>query len=860
MILRRILVVGTVLLSGVLSAQEVSLGFSVDAAIDQMDEAESLELVINSKDPGFGDLLKNEGIPSKRYFNNFYRIKVDKNQAQSLYALEGISYVEPTFHRAYLMNDSMISNNRIEDLHKGAAGLKKAYSGNGVLIGFIDTGIDFTHPDFQDTLGNTRIIGIWDQTMDTANTNRVPRWNYGRVFDSTDINAGNTSHDDDILSHGTNVVGIACGNGNAVGMYKGVAPESDIAMVASDFNASNWLQTVADGVEYIFELADTADRPAVVNISAGVYLGSHDGTDLAALRIDSMLKASKGRVVVAANGNAGTQKFHLGYDVDSDTSFTWFELNPSSTLGTPAVYYQLWADTGDFKNVEFAFGANLPSPSFGKKVQSPFYNISSRLTGTRRDTLFADTNVLGIVETVVQDLGDKYMMEVKIDQPDSANYLFSFIATGDGRFDIWSASWLGTSNIYNDSLPADTTLPEIVFYKRPDSLQTMVSSFTCLPSVISVGNYVNRDSYVDVNNTTQTFNVTVGKKADNSSFGPNRRGLQKPDVIASGDYTMTANRLASIPLHIANNQADRIGLGGMHKRNGGTSMAAPVVSGIAALMMEECSDLDFGQIKANLLQNTYSDSLTGSLPNYGYGYGKVDASASMPDLYFSSAITPGGVIQVCEFDEVVISGPQGMASYTWSTGDTTQSIIIDSVGFYSLTVVDTSACLGSTETVEMRKWTNPAKPTITVIDDNTLESSAAFKYLWHLDGFAMATETSQQLNIFVGGHYSVEVADANDCKTHSDSVFSYLNVGEIITENTVVLYPNPSSNGEFNIDCKECTSGQELHIEVYDLNGKVVLVESLSNDRRFNIPFKGMYHYRLYTESKEISRGRLIFN
>src|SRR5690606_24930367 len=112
----------------------------------------------------------------------------------------------------------------------------------GVILGFIDTGIDVFHPDFLDSLGNTRILAIWDQyNADNGSS----AYGYGEVWDSSAINSGNCSHlDHGNTNHGTHVAGVAAGNGRAVNNYKGVAPDANIVMVASKENVSNWLSTV----------------------------------------------------------------------------------------------------------------------------------------------------------------------------------------------------------------------------------------------------------------------------------------------------------------------------------------------------------------------------------------------------------------------------------------------------------------------------------------------------------------------------------------------------------------------------------------------------------------------------------------
>ena len=230
----------------------------------------------------------------------------------------------------------MLINNNVLPVHQGLGDLPAAYDGKDVVIGIIDTGIDFLHPDFQDENGNTRVLHIWDQTFGNLSPgydpNRIPLpYGYGNEWDSTDINAGVCTHTEPSVfsGHGTNVSGSAVGNGLAVNNYKGVAPEADIIVVASNFGAVSWTSLVADAVEYIFAKADALGKPCVINGSLGTYFGSHDGMDAPAQYIDSLITSTNGRAFVCAAGNCGNEPLHMSHDVTQDTSFTWFQFNPS---------------------------------------------------------------------------------------------------------------------------------------------------------------------------------------------------------------------------------------------------------------------------------------------------------------------------------------------------------------------------------------------------------------------------------------------------------------------------------------------------------------------------------------------------
>nr|MBA3972289.1 S8 family serine peptidase [Bacteroidota bacterium] len=326
------------------------------------------------------------------------------------------------------MNDTMLLNNNVIPVHAGQSPLAQAYDGAGVIVGVIDTGIDFSHPDLQDSLGNTRIRYLWDQMLPVdVNT---PSYGYGQEWDSTGIDAGLAAAHNDIpwYGHGTHVTGVAVANGRASGTYKGVAPEADIIFVAFDFSSTN-SSIMTDAVDYIYNKATLLGKPCVINASLGDYYGSHDGKDLQAQIISNMIDAQAGRAFVAAAGNAGDIPFHLGYTVTSDTNFTFF--NSSGNL-----LLQMWADTSDFKNVDFSIGADKMTPYHSFRGNIPFSSIAPHLGVIRYDTLYNNGNRIGRMESYGDLIGGTYSMEYYI-IPDSAAYNWRLITTGTGKFDCW---------------------------------------------------------------------------------------------------------------------------------------------------------------------------------------------------------------------------------------------------------------------------------------------------------------------------------------------------------------------------------------------------------------------------------------
>ncbi len=146
-----------------------------------------------------------------------------------------IRYAEMSTANNKPMNDTMLYRNRIISVKNGQSPLAQAYNGTGIIIGIIDTGVDFKHPDLKDSLGKTRIKFLWDQVPVSGSSVPQP-FNYGIEWTDAQIDANQCTHDDaPNFGHGTLVTGIAAGNGLGNGKFEGVASESGYYCCSSEF-------------------------------------------------------------------------------------------------------------------------------------------------------------------------------------------------------------------------------------------------------------------------------------------------------------------------------------------------------------------------------------------------------------------------------------------------------------------------------------------------------------------------------------------------------------------------------------------------------------------------------------------------
>ena len=580
------------------------------------------------------------------------------------------------------MNDTMRVNNRINDAHNGISPLSNSHTGNGVIIGFIDTGIDFTHDDFKHPDGSTRIISLWDQNLATAANTPQP-YGYGQHWDSAGINAGLPTAHNDQWGHGTTVAGAGAGNGSAVGKYKGVAYEADMVVVEADFGA-NFLANVQDATTYIYNIADSLGKPCVINASAGTYFGAHDGLDPSAQFIHNSVVGTDGHLFVCSAGNVGDKFFHLRHEVSTnDTVFTLFKHNNSLDYaaygcvpycyGDNSVHFVAYADTSQINHLEIAMSGyhndNLRGITNYFSIKDYLDgNLYQDAYGAYVDSIVNSNNErVGMMFMFAQTLYDSVVSFEIILSPDSSgNYYWGLHTTGNGFLDVWSdEATYSKSNMVRISdaeFPFSSTPTN---YANSDSLQTICSSFQCLNSVITVGNYTNDSGYVNNLGNWKSEAGTRGEIHYNSSKGPTRHGALKPEIAASG-----ATTVSSFPIHLYSGMSDAdLAFGGKHYRNGGTSMSSPVVAGVAALYLEKCNQGNYTHFRNDLISSAYSDGWTGTLPNYDFGYGKLDG--------FQTLIHSG-------VDDTTVS--TGCDSLLWNSN------YYSSSGYYSVNGTNTKGC------------------------------------------------------------------------------------------------------------------------------------------------------------------------
>lgn len=841
------------------------IGFQLAAYLRTADPTALVDLFLQGSAEKVARIAEAHGGVVKMTMRNWCAVRMPAGRIAELNDELLVRSIEFEHSTGQTMNDSMRAKTGIDRIHQGFAPLVQAFDGEGVIMGVVDTGVDFNHPDLQDQLGNTRILQYWDQRYPVA-VNTPQPFGYGQQWNQAQIDAGQCPTTDfDGGGHGTTVAGTAAGNGNASGHFIGAAPKSDMVIVATNFNAQNWPATVVDAVKYTFDKADELQRPAVVNLSVGDYLGSHDGLDPAALFIDSMLNAAPGRVVVAAAGNSGCfPNYQLHMEVDNDTSFAWFKTNSAGNNafgGVPTAYIDFWADTADLNDVWYSIGADRVTGGYTYRGRIPFRNVQGTIDTEVADTLYSlSGNKLAMCYTLATVRGGQYHLEIMLPAPDSAAYYWRIMMTGNGRADAWSNNGFGISEIVSGTTnpvpPTAAQYPPMVDYVMPTLDRGIVDSWACSPHVITVANYNNEVIYTACDGNTVNVGGTEGNIAFCSSHGPTRTGLQKPDIAAPGDITMSAAPLSLIQNFQNGAGIFKLSWDCMHVRNGGTSIAAPAVAGAAALLLQKCPYLTHQEIIDLLNGHAFADSFTGTVPNNLYGYGKLDAFAAMIATNFEADIT--GPAEVCDGDSVLLQASPSAGTFIWD-GASGGSFTYSQGGTTTLQVIDEQGCASTNvDSLFVTVEPVPQQPTIIVNGSALTCDVTAPNYQWYWNGSPVVGATDQQHDAEHTGSYTVEVSNGQCMKLSSPVFIALAGMESPVNEGGLVLWPSPAHEA-LSVSLE---NGNNAPYELLDAQGARVGSGMLKGRAVTRVPLDalapGAYVLRAVLGQGEVRRAFLV--
>lgn len=469
-------------------------------------------------------------------------------------------------------------------------------SGQGTMIGFIGTGIDYQNPLFQNADKTTRIMGIWDQTISTfssqnENPESNPTVSYGTSFSREQINEALQSSEPlrivpsiDEDGHGTFMTGIAAGNRSPELDFTGAAPDCSIGVVKlkpaktylRDFYS---IQTSAIAyqendimlaVRYLMLLANRYQMPLVIYIGLGTNYGSHEGTSPLGIMLRRINRLT-GITSILPAGNETSLRHHYQGTFQAGQDYEDVEIKVAHN--ERGFVTQLWASAPE------AYSVGFISPT-GHMIQRIPINYQM---GTLSSFLLEATQILVYYGIAEFGSGSKYIF-IRFKNP----------SEGVWRIRVYNRLYINGE--YNIWLPVDGFISEETFFLRPSS-DTIITEPGNAPDVITVGAYNHHYNSIYLR----------------SSRGYNRIGIVKPDIVAPGVDVDGPGRAPGYPM----------------TQNTGTSIAAAHVAGAAANLMT------WGIVQGNR-RNMSSSAIKGilirgadrppafSFPNKEWGFGKLN--------------------------------------------------------------------------------------------------------------------------------------------------------------------------------------------------------------------------------------------
>lgn len=521
------------------------LNLALDATSEEREKSLELEVGYQPLDQEWDLIIKYSGnleavreiASSVTELSNEYAIlTVPESRIEQLTRVPQIEYIEKPKRLFF----EAANGKRASCILPVQAAPLKLY-GKGILTAVIDSGIDYSHPDFRNTDGSTRIRALWDQSIAG---NPPEGYFLGTEYTQDQINAAlqeptkvrqeQVVPSRDVSGHGTSVAAIAAGNGRGSvgGIYAGVAPESELLIVKlGNPRREGFPRTteLMQGVDYVLRKALEYRMPVAINISFGNTYGSHEGTSLLERYLDDMSNYWKS-VICVGSGNEGTSAGHTS-GMLKEREEQRVELGVQQR--EPALNVQLWKSYVDEVDI------SVIGPS-GVRVGP----ISERF-GTQRFRI-GGTEIL-----LYYGKPSPYQTNQEI--------YFDFIPTGSyidsGVWQIVLTPRKVVTGIYQMWLPSQSVLNQGTAFLNPVSSDTLTIPSTA-SRVVTVGAYDARSfSYADFSGR--------GALEKNAEMW-----VQKPDLAAPGVRVTTAKA------------------GGGYGEYSGTSFAVPFVTGSAALLME----------------------------------------------------------------------------------------------------------------------------------------------------------------------------------------------------------------------------------------------------------------------------------
>lgn len=499
------------------------------------------------------------------------------------------------------------------DSVQAGLGLPQAYNGKDVIIGITDWGFDYKHPNYNNNgESNRRLLQAWDQFKLSG---PAPEgFDYGTVFSNRhDLLQAecDTAGLYGYATHGTHVAGICAGRG-VDSNYIGQAPYANLLFASFHLDLASWM----DAVQWMWNVSKQEGKRLVINNSWGMYtLGTIDGTSLASQAINHW--SDSGIVFVVSAGNCGNDYMHI-----SKT----FQPGSADTLRSLAAYYNynengqnvvFWGDENKSFLFSFAIVHGEDSACFDwvNTLGSNLFIDSSLVCGDQTITFrltVEEANIYNQRPHVLLNVDKKAGYEIHI-----------AVTAQEGTVHAWNMASLANGA---GNMGGEFTRGRSLDYTAGDNLYT-VGEPACAEACIAVAAH-------NADGKKPDGTLEPGHLASFSSYGPIIDGRNKPDISAPG--LNVASSLNSHTTEVYTTVMTYTYANRQYKwaKMSGTSMSAPAVSGIVALILEANPQLSAAHVKEILCKTARNDEATGPLLardsiSDRWGWGKADALAAV---------------------------------------------------------------------------------------------------------------------------------------------------------------------------------------------------------------------------------------
>ena len=484
---------------------------------------DSVEVIVKYNGDIFA-VAESIGAQAEKLSEGYAILTLPEGSLDELYQFSEIEDIE-TPRKLWLGAAKQLSSSCISAVQRMTA---QGLSGEGVIVAVIDSGIDYTHPAFRYSDGRTRILYLWDQTIEGS---PPEGFNEGSEYGRDEIDYALTQEypfltvpSRDLSGHGTAVAGIAAGSSE----HNGIAFGAELIIVKvgrRGFDEFAQSTDIMRALRYCIDKARALGRPAAINLSFGMNNGSHDGTSL----FEEFIASAAGEwkiVIVTPTGNEGAAGHHYeGSLLRGQTK----DIRFFTASGIESFYLTLWKNFADSFTVELIY----PDGSSSGIIRAEDY----------RKTVSSPE----MITDIIYGQPTRYSADQEI-----------FISVRAREAYMRAGAWtirLRPSSVYNGRiaiwLPAAEEVGTGTYFSDPSVYNTMTIPSTAF-KVIRVSGY----------------NDSIGSIAPFSGAGSKDAPNMMPDVAAPA-VNITAPKA-----------------GGGYDGFTGTSFAAPFVTGSAALLIE----------------------------------------------------------------------------------------------------------------------------------------------------------------------------------------------------------------------------------------------------------------------------------